>query len=1029
MRNKTCLIGRIVATMCLILSVLMFYHDDAVAAICGRTPCVDSADIINGQVTGQDIAVSVVVPGSRIVDESVTGADIQNGSLTGADIQDGSAGSADITAIDAVAGEKGAVDELAKARVQEAYSRLPLYFIPNDGQVDKEVMFYERSHGHAAFFTREGVYLTLIKDQGLEDRRDKGERGGLYPESEITGPTFEMIKLTPVGANKDPEIVPEGLQHSKVNYFIGNDPEKWRTDIPTFKALLYKEVYEGIDIRYYGNNRQLEYDVLVKPGADPSIVRFAYEGIEGLKVTEEGDLEISLGEEKLTQKRPHIYQEIEDKRIEVEGRFLVSESEYESSPVKGSGSTDRDNRQDKMFSYSFEVASYDKTLPLIIDPPIIYSTYQGGNYGDYGEGICVEADFAYITGYTYSTNFPAKSPIQWINAGGADAFVMKIDSTGQALVYSTYLGGSGHDYGLEIKCRPNVSYITGYTNSTNFPTKSPIQGTNAGGYDAFITEIDSTGSMLLFSTYLGGSLSDYAMGIDFDNARASIYITGYTLSTNFPTKYPIQATNKGESDAFVAGIDTTTPALLFSTYLGGSGSDQGYDVGFNIYGEDVYITGYTSSTDFPTKTPVQGAYAGGGDAFVTKIKTTGIRNIVYSTYLGGSGDDFARGIYVDTSFNVYTTGYTNSTDFPTKSPIQGTNAGGCDVFVTKISNLPDLVVYIDTSTVFPTPGQNVSVTVTFWNRRGDASGSFYVDFYKDLASAPVPYQSGNLWCSLNGLGSGMERTYSGNVSYTAEGIYQMWAQVDTDKQITEFDENNNISWPRIIRVDGTAPYGKISINGGASYTISPSVILQPFCSDNVSGCDQNRFSNDNVTWSFWEFYAFDKAWTLTSGDGTKTVYVQFKDNAGNTSAIFSDDIILDQTLPVVSVVLDTNSTSVPRGGTLGYTVTVTNNAYSSQTFQYWTYLILPNGSRYPATSELIGPVTVTLVGAGQTKSVHLTYKIPSSAPLGSYTYLANVGSYPTLGDSNSFQFTVTTALTPEGESLEGWELLENGLTK
>ena len=249
--------------------------------------------------------------------------------------------------------------------------------------------------------------------------------------------------------------------------------------------------------------------------------------------------------------------------------------------------------------------------------------------------------------------------------------------------------------------------------------------------------------------------------------------------------------------------------------------------------------------------------------------------------------------------------------------------------------------------------------------------------------------------------------------------------------VVESNESNNVFGPQTLTIqDSTPPTGSILINGGAIYATSTSAILSLSCSDDYSGCYQMRFSNDNATWSAWEANAATKTWTLTSGDGTKTVYVQYKDNAGNSSASFFDTIIL-QTLPNVSVSLVPDSTSIPRGGTLGYTVTVKNNTSTSQTFKYWTYVKLPNGSRYPATGELFGPVTVTLT-AGQTKSAHLTHKIPTSAPLGTYTYYGDVGPYPSVWDSDSFGFTVTATIAPAPKvdaSSDKWELLEENLTE
>jgi hypothetical protein len=921
------------------------------------------------------------------------------------------------------------ITDIEKAVVMKTYGRLPLYFIENNGQEDERMLFYEKGRGHATFFTREGVFLSMIKNQESQDKEHREKAEDPNPKSEIADLKYTIIKLTPVGANEEPEVVAEGLQEYKVNFFIGNDPERWRTSVPTYMAVLYKDVYKGIDIKYYGNNSQLEYDIIVKPGADPQIVKLSYEGIQGLEVTDEGVLEISLKEGKLIQKKPYIYQEIEGRRVEVEGKFKVQNSE-----LKVKNSELRNPRPDlgskalnSEMIYGFEVASYNKAYPLIIDPVLLYSTYLGGNGYEGGSDIAVDANGqVYITGYTTSTNFPTKNPSQGTNAGGYDAFVTKIDSTGSALLYSTYLGGSGDDYGFGIDVDVSGQvYITGYTDSTNFPTESPIQGTNAGGNDAFVTKIDSAGSALLYSTYLGGSGNDYGMGIAVPNDEAyiigrtastnfptknpfqganaggydvfvtnidsagsaligstylggsgqdygrnidlevyhSIYIIGYTKSTDFPTKNPIQGTNAGGYDVFVAqlSISIHSISLYDSTYLGGSGDDKGFDIAlirgssdphitgstnstdfpirwpiqsFNAGGYDAfiaelspglyldfstylggsgddygtgisgynnpYITGYTNSTDFPTKYPFQGTNAGGNDAFVTQLTTGFYSSLQYSTYLGGSGGDYGKGIAVDDSGYAYITGDTFSSNFPTQSPVQGTNAGAGDAFVTKTIPDPDLIVLsITKNPSIPVPGQDVSITVTFKNQgSGTTRNSFYVDFYKDRASAPAPYQRGDFSCSIASLAAGAQNTCAGTVSYAADGSYKMWAQVDTDQQVAETDENNNVYGPNTVNVDGTPPSGTISINSGAAYTTSTSVTLNLSCTDAKSGCDQMQFSNNNATWSLWEVYAASKAWTLSSGDGIKTVYVRYKDKVGNISSSFSDDIIFDTTPPI-----------------------------------------------------------------------------------------------------------------------------------
>ncbi|MBI5675717.1 MAG: SBBP repeat-containing protein [Nitrospirae bacterium] len=562
--------------------------------------------------------------------------------------------------------------ENSEAKIAVAYGKLPLSFIQNDGQTDKKVKFYERGSGHSTYFTEEGVYLQLVTGQGSEVRGHKKDK--LSADKKRV--KSELVKLIPRGANPSPKIIAEGPQEGKVNYFIGNDPEKWKTNIPTYREVVYKDLYKGIDIKFYGNNRQLEYDILIKPGADPSQVRLKYEGIKGLKVTEAGDLEITLKEGSITQKKPIIYQEIDGKKVEVKGQFIVHGSKFR---IKGSQPV-----------FGFEVASYNKKYPLIIDPVLSYSTYLGGGDYDSGFGIALDGSGnAYVTGQTLSTNFPTQDPFQGSNAGSSDAFVTKINAAGTARVYSTYLGGGDEDvgYGIALDGSGNA-YVTGVTQSTNFPMQGPIQGTNAGNGDVFVTKINSFGSALVYSTYLGGSDGmDEGHGMAVDGS-GNAYVTGVTQSTNFPMQGPIQGTNGGGGyDAFVTKINSSgTLPLVYSTYLGGSSGDYGYGIAVDGSG-NAYVTGGTASTNFSTQGPIQGTNGGGAsDAFVTKINSSGSLPLVYSTYLGGSGGDYGRAIALDGSGNAYVTGGTDSTNFPTQGPIQGTNAGNGDAFVTKINS-------------------------------------------------------------------------------------------------------------------------------------------------------------------------------------------------------------------------------------------------------------------------------------------------------------------------------------------------------
>jgi hypothetical protein len=299
------------------------------------------------------------------------------------------------------------------------------------------------------------------------------------------------------------------------------------------------------------------------------------------------------------------------------------------------------------------------------------------------------------------------NPLQPAYGGNNDAFVTEINSSGSALVYSTYLGGSGDDQGQGIAVDSSGdAYVTGQTFSTDFPTMNPLQPAYGGNTDAFVTKFNSAGSALVYSAYLGGSGQDIGYGIAVDSS-GNAYLTGGTSSTNFPTMSPLQPYG-GNNDAFVTEINSSGSALVYSTYLGGSGTDVGLGIAVDSSG-NAYVTGYTASTNFPTMNPLQPAYDGNNDAFVTEINSSGSA-LVYSTYLGGSGQDLGQGIAVDSSGSAYVTGQTGSTDFPTMNPLQPMNGGGYDSFVTKIAHTPPIVTLVPPILNFG--NQTVGITST-----------------------------------------------------------------------------------------------------------------------------------------------------------------------------------------------------------------------------------------------------------------------------------------------------------------------------
>jgi hypothetical protein len=567
-------------------------------------------------------------------------------------------------------------DLAAPAQVRERYGNLPLSFEANHGQSDAKVKFLSRGSGYSLFLTSTEAVLALSQSEADGNRTaSRVARGAVRARHRKSA----VVRMTLVNANPQSQAAGHDALPGKSNYFIGNDPAKWRTNISTYAKVKYEGVYPGVDLVYYGNQGQLEYDFVVAPGADPHFVTLAFEGAREVHIDARGELVLGVEGGEVRQHKPVIYQEVAGVKREVAGHYVM----------KGT-------RQ-----VGFRVAAYDPSRPLIIDPVLVYSTYLGGSAEDSGSGIAVDAaGSAYVTGQTLSIDFPttAGAP-QTTRAEGPDAFVTKLDSTGSGLVYSTYLGGSISDSAQSIAVdSAGSAIVTGATSSTDFPTTAgAAQTTHAGGeLDAFVTKLDATGSGLVFSTYLGGSDGQSGRGIAVDGA-GSAYVTGYTYSTDFPTTLgAAQTTNAGFADAFVTKLDATGSGLVFSTYLGGIEADVSFGIAVDFAGS-AYVTGDTNSTDFPTTAgAAQPTFAGATDAFVTKLDATG-SGLVYSTYLGGSGDagDAGRDIAVDAAGSAYVSGVTSSTDFPTTAGAVQTTYGGhfFDAFVTKLSSTGSALVY------------------------------------------------------------------------------------------------------------------------------------------------------------------------------------------------------------------------------------------------------------------------------------------------------------------------------------------------
>ncbi len=527
------------------------------------------------------------------------------------------------------------------------------------GQYAELPLRFESATGEAGFVSRLPGYTLFVTP------------GGAIVESSKTS-----IRMSLEGAN--PAAVAAGIEKlpGKANYFTGNDRSKWRTNVPMYGKVRYSAVYPGIDLIYYGNHRELEYDFEVAPGADPGRISLVFGtplGTAELSLDTAGDLNIAAEGVRLRLRKPLMYQDIGGRRVPVSGSFLMAGNRV-----------------------CLRVGSYDRTRRLVIDPVLSYSTYLGGADDDVagarsGGGIAVDASGnAYIVGTTSSTNFPAsQGSVQPQSKGESDVFVAKLNSSGTAVMYATYLGGSAGDtgYGIVVDAAGNA-YIAGSTSSTDFPVSDgAVQKTHAGGVrDVFVTKLNPDGSALVYSTYLGGGGVEPNASIAVDST-GNIYVAGNTNSADFPTTAGAYQTSRGGlSAAFVTKLNDSGSALLFSTYLGGTGGDN--TVGVTVdSGFNAYVTGSANSSSFPTTAGAkQTAFGGGGsDAFLTKLSFD-FGSLVYSTFLGGTGDDSGYRVAVDAAGNAFVTGFTRSNDFPASQGVTRSSSGGDSAaFVAKLS--------------------------------------------------------------------------------------------------------------------------------------------------------------------------------------------------------------------------------------------------------------------------------------------------------------------------------------------------------
>jgi Beta-propeller repeat len=584
-----------------------------------------------------------------------------------------------------------AISNADRSKFLDAYGRLPLSFVENQGQTAQEVRYVSHGGQYDLFLTSQEAVLALRKSKRFDlSPHHRSLSLKALREARKAPSTDTAIRMQLEGANPNPQIAGVEPLPGKVNYFIGNDPKKWHADVPKFAQVKYGQIYPGVDLIFYGNQRKLEYDFIVAPGADPNVIRMNLSGAKKLRRNSQGDILVSVSGGDVQLAKPVVYQTVNGQRQVISGNYAL-----------------RGNH------VSFVVGQYDRREPLIVDPILNYSTYLGGGSDDNaGYGLAVDASGdVFVGGSTVSTDFPVKNGLTAVGNAAGMGFVTELNPTGTAEVYSTYLGGTGGgDTVFGVAISGGDVYATGFTFSTDFPTSGtvaafkPTVATNDNG-TSFLTKLNpgnSGAASLIYSTYLGGN-DGTSGGGDFGNAVAAdttgnAYVTGivYSPAGNTPTTFPVvggfQTTLPSSAgSAFLSKINTTvagTPGLVYSTYLGGDGAnaataalgfgDEGFGIAIDTAGK-AYITGTTTSSDFPVSTLhfQSGLKAANtwSAAFVSEIDTTktGSASLIYSTYLGGSGigggvnlGDFGTGIDLQSGTTVaYVTGTTNSADFPT----------------------------------------------------------------------------------------------------------------------------------------------------------------------------------------------------------------------------------------------------------------------------------------------------------------------------------------------------------------------------
>ncbi|MGC2163926.1 MAG: SBBP repeat-containing protein [Silvibacterium sp.] len=707
-----------------------------------------------------------------------------------------------------------AIPPASRARVVKMYAALPMTFEANNGQTDSQVKFLARAPGYTLFLTDKEAVLSLPESTPAQTGRSTSIFPVPHPISSHTSKRARIVRLKFVGGNTPTTIAGRGQLPGTSNYFIGNDPKQWHTNVPDYSAVEYRGLYSGVDAVFHGNQQRLEYDFMVAPGADLHAIGLDVEGAERLRIDSRGNLALHVGQSELKFKKPVVYQEVAGRRREIAGSFVLR------GPHR----------------IGFSLGSYDRSLPLVIDPTLVYSTYLGGSYQDVGKAIAVDSyGDTYVTGSAASTDFPVTSgAFETAYNYTITGFVSELNPSGSALIYSSYFGtpynpevseGQTVVTGIAVDAQGDA-YMTGYVSPASgepisFPTTPGAFETSSSTGSAFVAELNPTGTALVYSTLLSGTetkgsdaTTGFGIALDVDG---NAYVTGTTSSPTYPTTtgaFQTQGcTTPCGGNGFITKVSAGGSSLSYSTYLG-TGSNKPQAIAVDSSG-NAYVVGETEATTFPV---TSGAFqTTSGDAlalFVTKLNSTGTA-LSYSTFLNGSNGTSsgeALAVAVDASGYAYVTGHVSDSNFPTTPGAYQTRLlDEADAFVTKVNLTGSALEY---STYLPggTTGYGIQV---------NSSGEAYVAGNQDgadLPTTPDAFQTTAPTTTTNGFLTVFNADGSGLVYSTYLGVATSNDYGDqSDVFGIALDSDGN------AYLTGSAPEGFPTTSGALKTTLTPGV--------------------------------------------------------------------------------------------------------------------------------------------------------------------------------------------------------------